>query len=875
MATYTSLEMNGSGSLGGALTGTQVFTITNPLNYLNNYQTGYLTLEGNSTANQNLSITTYLTGTFSDFNGVDDGGLVYNNEATHWSISIAGSGGTFMFTPTSDIAEDSYYIKSTGMFSLEVVSDSVPFEYEFIPRGNQAPYFHVIGTNSSYTYDYDVLVSTGETFSNQTGDVTIYFTDNNPRTLAISGVFPNYKMSQINGNYASFSGPVIWGDQQWESMEETFFLANNMSTFASDTPDLSLVTSFYKFFQQANISVANNLGDWDVSNVTNMYVCFAFANLTNIDVTNWNVSNVTSFRYMFSKSVGLGSTSPTDLTGWDVSSGDIFEQMFRNNTSFNQDISSWDMGSATGLQAMFLDATSFNQPIGNWNTANVTSIRTMLNNVSAFDQDLSNWNILNITDGIDFLKGTGLSTANYDSTLISWAAQNPTNNITIDFGSSQYTPGGAAETARTSLINSGWTIIDGGAAPVPFTLRIDTTLGNGFDSFVLPMVSGTYDVDWGDGNIDLAQSGTKTHNYLTSGIYDVAVTGGVTLQFNFGGDCLKVTNLLKWGENQWTSASGMLAGCQNMVITATDIPDWSSCTTFFRMLRRTTITNVPNINQWDVSNVSNIGDLFYETVFDASISSWDVSNVGNMNSVFRGTPYNQPMGSWDVSSVTDMRLLFNGASSFNQDISGWDVSNVTNMNNMFYEAETFNQPIGDWDVSNVLYMNYMFSFTSSFNQPIGSWDVSSVIGMVRMFDDNQSFNQPIGGWNVSSVTDMVGMFYGTTFNQPIGDWDVSSVDNMIEMFAGASAFNQPIGDWDVSSVLYMREMFAGASAFNQPLGNWNLSNVSNMFKLFKTAISYNQDLSSWNVDNVTFCDDFSIGASSWTLPKPNFPNCTP
>ena len=342
---------------------------------------------------------------------------------------------------------------------------SVPFEFEFTPRGNQPPYYYYIGTNPSYVYDYDVSVSTGETFSNETGDVSLLFTDKNPRTVAISGVFPNYKMSQLNGNYASFIGIIAWGNQQWKSMYQTFYRASNITSFASDLPDLSIVTSMEDCFNQTNILFANNIGDWDVSNVETIRSVFFLSNMANIDITNWNVSNVTNFRTAFGNST-VFSTSPTDLTGWDVGSGSSFQGTFQNTSDFNQDISSWDMSNAVFLQAMFLNATSFNQPIGNWNTANVTSIREMLNNASAFDQDLSNWNILNITDGFDFLKDTGLSTANYDSTLISWAAQNPTNNVVINFGSSQYTAGGAAETARTSLINSGWTITDGGAVPV-------------------------------------------------------------------------------------------------------------------------------------------------------------------------------------------------------------------------------------------------------------------------------------------------------------------------------------------------------------------------------------------------------------------------
>jgi surface protein len=40
--------------------------------------------------------------------------------------------------------------------------------------------------------------------------------------------------------------------------------------------------------------------------------------------------------------------------------------------------------------------------------------------------------------------------------------------------------------------------------------------------------------------------------------------------------------------------------------------------------------------------------------------------------------------------------------------------------------------------------------------------------------------------------------------------------------------------------------------------------------MFSNAPVFNQNLSSWNVDNVNNCTAFSSGASSWTLPQPNF-----
>ena len=132
-------------------------------------------------------------------------------------------------------------------------------------------------------------------------------------------------------------------------------------------------------------------------------------------------------------------------------------------------------------------------------------------------------------------------------------------------------------------------------------------------------------------------------------------------------------------------------------------------------------------------------------------------------------------------------------------------------------------------------------------------------------------------WDVSQVTIMSLVFeeYGTTFNGDIGSWDVSNVTNMYNMFLSANAFNQDIGSWDVSNVISMWGMFIGAVAFNQDISSWDVSNVTNMEYMFLNATSYNQDISSWSVDGVTDCTSFSDGATSWTLPQPNFTNCTP
>ena len=271
------------------------------------------------------------------------------------------------------------------------------------------------------------------------------------------------------------------------------------------------------------------------------------------------------------------------------------------------------------------------------------------------------------------------------------------------------------------------------------------------------------------------------------------------------------------------------------------------------------------------SKITDMYSAFFNKDFNQNIASWDVSNVQNMRDMFYASSFNQPLNDWDVSNVTDMGRMFASASAFNQDLSSWDVSSVTDMGLMFSES-SFNQPLNNWDVSSVTNMISMF-YSTPFNQPLNNWNVSSVTNMRTMFF-NSSFDMPLNNWNVSSAVTMEFMFYQTSFNQDISSCDVSNVVNMERMFKYNSSFNQPLNNWDVSNVQSMFEMFFSADSFNQPLNNWDVSNVVDMRQMFIFNASFNQDLSSWDVSSVTLCAEFCGFTDSWTLPKPDFTNCS-
>ena len=110
------------------------------------------------------------------------------------------------------------------------------------------------------------------------------------------------------------------------------------------------------------------------------------------------------------------------------------------------------------------------------------------------------------------------------------------------------------------------------------------------------------------------------------------------------------------------------------------------------------------------------------TTVPANINDWDVSNVTDMSNLFSGKEtFNQPLDKWNVSGVTNMEAMFSQCDLFNQPLDSWDVSNVRNMKFMFFRCEKFNQPLNMWTVNNATNTNYMFEGCDSMlteNKPV-------------------------------------------------------------------------------------------------------------------------------------------------------------
>ena len=152
--------------------------------------------------------------------------------------------------------------------------------------------------------------------------------------------------------------------------------------------DTSLITNMDSLFQGLSEAINVDVSKWNVSNVTSMDGMFFNKKNFNCDLSEWDVSNVTDMNGMF---MDCDNFIGTGLKHWNTSKVKDMSYMFTDCFSFNEDISDWDTSSCENFKSTFSGAKEFNQPIGKWDISKAKQINFMFVNCEKFNQDLSDW----------------------------------------------------------------------------------------------------------------------------------------------------------------------------------------------------------------------------------------------------------------------------------------------------------------------------------------------------------------------------------------------------------------------------------------------------------------------------------------------------
>ena len=261
-------------------------------------------------------------------------------------------------------------------------------------------------------------------------------------------------------------------------------------------------------------------------------------------------------------------------------------------------------------------------------------------------------------------------------------------------------------------------------------------------------------IDWGDGNkvTETSSNGAYAHDYAGTGEYTIVATGivkdGNTTQTIKGS---KITEIVNWDNGMFCSPStNNLASLRTV---PNRIPEkWTSLATLFNYL---TTLNDPNIQEWDVSRITNMYKTFLGCQkLNLDFSKWNVSRVTDMSWMFSAC--NEFVGNgldkWDVSNVNDMSFMFSSSAALDGDkLVNWKTDNLVNAASMF-SSTSFNSDISGWNTSKLQNVSNMFAYNKAFNQDISGWNTRSLRKIDLMMRENTAFNQDLSGWDVSNVT---------------------------------------------------------------------------------------------------------------------------
>lgn len=160
-----------------------------------------------------------------------------------------------------------------------------------------------------------------------------------------------------------------------------------------------------------------NISEWDVSNVTTMRGMFDNCHGFNCDLSKWNVSKVRDMSGMFASCHSFNNGGNTEgLNNWDVSNVECMDKMFWLCSNFNCNISEWNVSKVYGMNEMFTSCRLFNQNISKWNTKSLFRAEFMFDSCTKFNCDISNWDVHNLHNALKMFKNC----KNFNQDLNSW-----------------------------------------------------------------------------------------------------------------------------------------------------------------------------------------------------------------------------------------------------------------------------------------------------------------------------------------------------------------------------------------------------------------------------------------------------------------------
>ena len=455
--------------------------------------------------------------------------------------------------------------------------------------------------------------------------------------------------------------------------------------------DVSNVTNMNYMFYQCKSSI--NIDGWDTSNVTNTSWMFSYFS-GSVDISKFDFSSVTDTGYMFAST----NTDNIILTGLSFPSTASLANIFNDANGTTLDLSSWDISNITNMYNMFTGKHTRIDLTG-WNTSHVTNMNSMFYkyNNPLVELIIPDWDMSNITSSsnkklfyntsyIPNLKFIDLSRSN-ELTITEIASQLPTRTATT-FGT-VLVPYDTSQETYDALVAKYWAPIGASMSPIPTSIEIIAELDEIYPGKSTKVHLGAYEPWNGDPSkvelvvLDSSIATIDKDNIITS----TGIVGDIVLEARIidtqeviGTKTIAVSetdlypNVVKFRASSTPSSS-------ITVITVNGSAKRLSALTYDSVMdiyiydNGAPITSIrfemaSNINELIKLNVSNMTNMSYmfsacHSLTELDLSNFDTSSVTNMTDMFKNCSNltTLDLSNFDTSKVTRMDYMFNGCTS--------------------------------------------------------------------------------------------------------------------------------------------------------------------------------------------------------------------
>lgn len=257
---------------------------------------------------------------------------------------------------------------NNGLYELTLMSDDIIYtnknaQYMFGVMKNliniDFDNFSTLGTKSFYDFFYNCQKLTSidlSKFNTSKTENMGYMFDTCTNLSAID-------LSNFDTRYVTNMGSM-------------FYYCRNLTEINLSNLDTSKVIHMNSMFSACTQLTGLDLSNFDTSKVTNMSGMFSSCSkLTSLDISDFDTSNVTDMGDMFYSCTSL---TTINLNNFNTSKVEYMSYMFAYSNITNLDISNFDMRNVKNTSSMFYYCRNLvNLNTTNWNLENVTDTKQM------------------------------------------------------------------------------------------------------------------------------------------------------------------------------------------------------------------------------------------------------------------------------------------------------------------------------------------------------------------------------------------------------------------------------------------------------------------------------------------------------------------